>query len=70
MWVAARWIAGCKGWKLEDGSEDWSLSPSGEIDDTSGADGRVRSSKPEDVWTVRTLERNWARFMGIIDDTR
>ncbi|WRT69383.1 uncharacterized protein IL334_006367 [Kwoniella shivajii] len=22
----------------------------------------------KDVWTVRTLERNWARFMGLVDD--
>ncbi|OCF39226.1 hypothetical protein I317_06995 [Kwoniella heveanensis CBS 569] len=30
--------------------------------------GRIKSKSPDEIWTVRTLERNWARFMRLIDD--
>jgi len=33
---------------------------------TKGADG-ADNEVAQDVWTVRTLERNWARFMGLIE---
>lgn len=67
-------MAGCKGWKVdtgEYGDEDWTLDDTDRKDDV-GADGRVRvtGSNDEEIEAVRTLERNWARFMGLLDDTR
>lgn len=32
-----------------------------------GTQGKKREEAEEEVWTVRTLERNWARFMGLIE---
>lgn len=71
VWAAIRWIAGCKGWKVEEGKSDWELDQTGQEEDEVGADGRVRDTGEDgEVWVVRTLERNWARFMGLLDDSR
>lgn len=66
-------MAGCKGWKVEDGENgDWDLGQEMEEEEEEGvgADGRPMSFGTERIEVVRMLERNWARFMGLIDDTR
>ena len=72
VWAATRWIAGCKGWSVAGDDEEWNLEYA--IDEEVGADGRVRSTqgrgRGEEIEVVRTLERNWVRFMGLLDDTR
>jgi hypothetical protein len=73
VWAATEWIAGCKGWKIETGNNgDWDLTDPDLDDEDVGADGRVKVAKDrmDGVEVVRTLERNWARFMGLLDDTR
>ncbi|WVF68863.1 hypothetical protein IAT40_003636 [Kwoniella sp. CBS 6097] len=32
------------------------------------AKGRIKERPPSEIWTVRTLEQNWARFMRLIED--
>jgi Tat protein secretion system quality control protein TatD with DNase activity len=57
VWAATKWIAGCRGWKVEDGNIEWN-----ELSD---------DSQPEDqgeIWAVKTLERNMASFLKIGDD--
>lgn len=70
VWAATRWIAGCKGWSVAGDDEEWNLEYAS--DEEVGADGRVRPAgdQTEGVEAVRTLERNWGRFMGLLDDTR
>ncbi|CAK9785887.1 Metallo-dependent hydrolase [Cutaneotrichosporon oleaginosum] len=63
VWGAVLWIAECRGWRVE-GDEDWEMAEEDELFDERG---RMRQPRPDEVWTVRTLERNWARFMGIVD---
>ena len=54
VWAATEWIARCKGWKLEsDDAPDWSFSL------------EAGQEALSEVWAVRTLERNWARFMRL-----
>jgi hypothetical protein len=66
VWAAAKWIAGCRGWKVEDGDTKWDLTDGG--DEVVGFDGEVRlDGEGEEVWVVKTLERNWARFLGLVD---
>lgn len=60
VWAATKWIAGCRGWKVEEGDEEWDVA------DT-GCDERVTSIEGE-VWAVRTLERNMATFLKLVDD--
>jgi hypothetical protein len=57
VWAATRWIAGCRGWQVEDGEEEW---------DIAGAERHTKDD--EKVWTVRTSERNMVRFLGLVDD--
>jgi len=57
VWAATRWIASCRGWLVEDGNEEW---------DAVGVEPYARDE--EKVWAVRTLERNTARFLGLVDD--
>lgn len=64
VWGAVLWIAQVRGWKVEDGREEWEMEEEDELFDDKG---RLREPRPDEVWAVRTLERNWARFMGIID---
>jgi Tat protein secretion system quality control protein TatD with DNase activity len=64
VWGAVRWIAQCRGWRLEEGEEEWEMEEEDELFDEKG---RLREPRDEEVWAVRTLERNWARFMGIVD---
>jgi hypothetical protein len=62
VWAATRWIAACRGWQVEDGDEEW---------DTAGVDSvkeETRTKDESEVWTVRILERNMARFLGLVDD--
>lgn len=48
-------MARCRGWELEgEGTDDWAGVDRGE----DGDEGKV--------WTVRTFEKNWARFMRFI----
>lgn len=61
VWAATVWIADCRGWQVEDGSDEWELEEEEEYYD---ARGRLQLAPEEEVWAVRTLERNWARFMG------
>ncbi len=82
IWGAAEWIARVKGWKLEgrdqklgaEGDEDWVLSDTLQNEEewvrkntTKSKKGARKGEEDEEVWTVKTLERNWARFMGLIE---
>lgn len=49
--------------KMEE-EEDWELESEDEIYDHRG---KPIDPAPEEIWTVRTLERNWARFMRLLD---
>lgn len=64
VWGAVLWIAECRGWQVESGEEDWEIEEEDEFFDDKG---RLREPRPDEVWAVKTLERNWARFMGLID---
>ena len=64
VWAATLWVAACRGWQVEDEhTPEWELE---EEEDEYDASGRIRSIPENEVWAVRTLERNWARFMGLI----
>lgn len=74
VWGAVTWIAEVKGWKLEgrdsDPEEEWELRPDDEDDGQWGSEGRreIRQGQAEkERFTVRTIERNWASFMRLID---
>lgn len=68
VWAATNWIARCRGWKVEDGDEEWVL----DVEDVGTDDERGENSKTakseEEVWVVRTLERNMATFLGLVGD--
>lgn len=65
VWAAAAWIAECRGWRLE-GAETAEWEPGVEDEDeVFDEKGRVRALREDEVWAVRMLERNWARFMGM-----
>jgi len=51
------WIASCRGWLVEDGSEEWNAEA---VETHTKDEGKV--------WAVRTLERNMTRFLGLVDD--
>jgi len=57
VWAATNWIARCRGWQVEDGDEEW---------DAAGVERHTKDDGK--VWAVRTLERNMARFLGLVDD--
>ena len=62
VWAATNWIAACRGWQVEDGNEEWDAA----VDSV----GEETGTKDEsEVWAVRTLERNMARFLGLVDDS-
>jgi Tat protein secretion system quality control protein TatD with DNase activity len=64
VWAATLWVAACRGWKVEDDqSPDWHLEEEEEEYDETG---RIRTVPEDEVWAVKTLERNWARFMGLM----
>lgn len=78
VYAACEWIARCKGWRLEgkDGEsvEEWDPPRLAKEEDdyTVDAKGRVflDGDQPgegghEEVWTVKLIERNWARFMRL-----
>lgn len=78
VWAATEWVGRLKGWKVEglhrnqtgdvkeeeEAEEDWELESEEEFYDHRG---KPIDPAPEDTWTVRTLERNWARFMRLLD---
>jgi len=53
---------------VEDGDEEWVL----DVEDVGTDDERGENSKTakseEEVWVVRTLERNMATFLGLVGD--
>ena len=65
VWGAVEWIGRCKGWAVEGlgGSdvEPWKMTEEG--------DAKIHTvdRKQEEIQTVRILERNWERFMRLID---
>lgn len=61
VWGAVLWISAVRGWKVESGGE-WELDDEEDVFDDAG---RLVQVKEDEVWAVRTLERNWARFIGI-----
>lgn len=75
LWAATEWVGRLKGWKVEglhqnqhrDEKEegDWELES--EEEEVYDHRGKPIDPAPEDIWTVRTLERNWARFMRLLD---
>ncbi|KAL1409443.1 Cut9-interacting protein scn1 [Vanrija albida] len=64
VWAAVLWVAGCRGWRVEGGSERWEGVE--EEDDEFDDRGRLVERAEGEVWAVRTIERNWARFVGLI----
>jgi hypothetical protein len=53
---------------MEDGHVEWDITDEEEEGEEVGADGTVRlKGEGEEVWAVRTLERNWARFLSLVD---
>jgi len=68
VWAATNWIAGCRGWKVEDGKEDWVLDVEdmGTVDER--GENRNTAKSEEEVWAVKTLERNMATFLGLVGD--
>jgi hypothetical protein len=71
VWAAVLWIGKLRGWEVEDGSEKWVLDPKGLAPDENVGKKKIAKVVDEGVvidgkiWTVRTLERNWARFMRL-----
>jgi hypothetical protein len=68
VWAAVLWIGRLKGWEVEDGSEEWVFDVR-EVEGRRDTRGKVAVDKGVEsggkIWTVRTLERNWARFMRL-----
>ncbi len=72
VWAAVSWIGRVKGWSVEGISEsgesdiEWKFGP---IDDEEELFDRTGKPVPPDGprWTVKTLERNWARFLRAVD---
>ncbi|TXT06154.1 hypothetical protein VHUM_03627 [Vanrija humicola] len=64
VWAAVLWVAACRGWRVETGDETWDAVE--EEDDEFDDKGRLVERAETDVWAVKTLERNWARFMRLI----
>lgn len=63
VWAATKWIASCRGWKVEEGDEKWDATLGVERDDEEGS-----LKDAGEVWTVRRLERNTATFLrGVAD---
>jgi Tat protein secretion system quality control protein TatD with DNase activity len=62
VWAATRWIAGCRGSQVEDGNEEWDAADVNSVREETG------TKDVGEVWAVRTLERNMARFLGLVDD--
>lgn len=65
VWAGVEWIARARGWRLECGEEEWEMLE--EEEEQVGADGRAVIVPEGEVWAVRQLERNWARFMRLVD---
>jgi hypothetical protein len=53
---------------VENGEEEWVLDTREVGTDDEDGDREKAKSDDEAVWTVRTLERNMATFMGLIGD--
>lgn len=76
VWAATVWIGRLRGWKIEgfdrrgeDGDEEdeWEMAENaGDEEEVFSGNGRL--IEPSELWTVKTLEKNWARFMKIIPD--
>lgn len=76
LWAATEWVGRLKGWKIEglhhnhnqhqEEDEDWELE-SEEEEEVYDHRGKPIDPAPHEIWTVRTLERNWARFMRLLD---
>ncbi|WVQ79538.1 hypothetical protein IAT38_001637 [Cryptococcus sp. DSM 104549] len=67
VWAAVEWIGRVREWKVEgiddgpeEGEEEWDGTES--EDEEYDAKGRLVE---QTAWTVRQLERNWARFMKV-----
>ncbi|WOO79825.1 Cut9-interacting protein scn1 [Vanrija pseudolonga] len=63
VWASVLWVAACRGWRVES-AEQWEGVE--EEDDEFDEKGRLVERAEGEVWAVRTIERNWARFMGLI----
>jgi hypothetical protein len=63
VWAATRWIAGCRGWKVESGEDEWAFV------DEERDDEEEEGLSDSERWAVRTLERNWASFLKPIETT-
>ncbi|KAK1923853.1 hypothetical protein DB88DRAFT_439198 [Papiliotrema laurentii] len=67
VWGAVDWIARCKRWEVEsDLTPDWGEDGVVLSEDEWWRTGSSVDAEEGRVWAVRTLERNWARFMGLI----
>lgn len=64
VWAAVLWVSACRGWRVEEGDEEWDGVE--EEEDEFDEKGRLVERAEGEVWAVRTIERNWARFMGLI----
>ncbi|ORX38041.1 hypothetical protein BD324DRAFT_624286 [Kockovaella imperatae] len=67
VWGATEWIARCRGWKLEDeNTPAWTLDEVIAKEEQEEQEG-ARTEERDEVWAVRTLERNFARFMNMAE---
>lgn len=65
VWAATLWIAQCRGWKVESEETcEWEMHDEDEVFDKRG---RLVVPPESEVWAVQTLERNWARYMGMLE---
>jgi hypothetical protein len=63
VWAATNWIAACRGWQVEDGDAEWDATDVNSVREETG------TKDVGEVWAVPILERNMARFLGLVDDS-
>jgi hypothetical protein len=66
VWAVVLWIAKLRGWQVESGDEDWAFGEG--LQNGAKSNGSAHDVGVENdgkIWAVRTLERNWVRFMKL-----
>ncbi|GFZ50248.1 hypothetical protein JCM24511_08004 [Saitozyma sp. JCM 24511] len=69
VWGACEWMARCRGWRLEgrdadaDEEREWEWEMGEEEEEEEEWEGKEQEQR----WLIRTAERNWARFMRIVE---
>lgn len=69
VWGACEWMARCRAWRLEgrdadaDEEREWEWEMGEEEEEEEEWEGKEQEQR----WLIRTVERNWARFMRIVE---